>query len=102
MTHPEKSVTNCAPAVGRRGRPRLYCGLSCSRGVLMSVRPAVPADLAELAELFAAYLEFYQVPRPLPEVSAFLATRLQHGDSLLLLARDAAGQARGFVQLYPF
>lgn len=68
----------------------------------MSVRPAVPADLPELAELFAAYLEFYQVPRPLPEVSAFLATRLQRGDSLLLLARDAAGQARGFVQLYPF
>ena len=35
----------------------------------MPISRAQPADLPELAELFAGYLDFYQVPRPLPEVS---------------------------------
>ena len=34
----------------------------------MPISRAQPADLPELAELFAGYLDFYQVPRPLPEV----------------------------------
>ena len=49
----------------------------------MPISRAQPADLPELAELFASYLDFYQVPRPLPEVSAFLAARLERGDSVL-------------------
>jgi len=68
----------------------------------MPIRPAMPADLTELAELFCAYLDFYRVPRPPAEVAAFLGERLRRGDSVLLLARDEAGRARGFVQLYPF
>lgn len=68
----------------------------------MPISRAQPADVPELAELFAGYLDFYQVPRPLPEVSAFLAARLERGDSVLFIARDQAGQALGFVQLYPF
>ena len=39
----------------------------------MPISRAQPADLPALAELFAGYLDFYQVPRPLPEVTAFLA-----------------------------
>ena len=68
----------------------------------MPISRAQPADLPELAELFAGYLDFYQVPRPLTEVTAFLAARLERGDSVLFIARDQAGQALGFVQLYPF
>lgn len=68
----------------------------------MPISLAQPADLPELAELFCGYLDFYQVPRPLAEVEAFLAARLERGDSVLFIARDQAGQALGFVQLYPF
>jgi ribosomal protein S18 acetylase RimI-like enzyme len=68
----------------------------------MAVKAVVVGDLDELAPLFAGYLEFYQVPRPLEEVRAFLAARLQKGDSTLLLARDASGTAQGFVHLYPY
>ena len=67
----------------------------------MPVLPATSADLDELSELFAAYLEFYRVPRPLEEVHDFLRQRLQRGDSHVLLARDQQGKAQGFVQLYP-
>jgi ribosomal protein S18 acetylase RimI-like enzyme len=60
------------------------------------------ADLDELAALFAGYLTFYQVTKPLTAVREFLAARLRSGDSTLLLARDDQGVACGFVQLYPF
>ncbi len=68
----------------------------------MPVNAVVASDLDELAQLFAGYLEFYQVPKPLDVIREFLAARLRNGDSTLLLARDDAGVAQGFVQLYPF
>jgi ribosomal protein S18 acetylase RimI-like enzyme len=68
----------------------------------MPVKAVVASDLDELATLFAGYLAFYQVPRPVEVIGEFLAARLRNGDSTLLLARDAAGVAQGFVQLYPF
>ncbi len=68
----------------------------------MPINRVEPADLPELAGLFAGYLAFYQVPRPLAEVEDFLAARLEKGDSVLFIARDEAGRALGFVQLYPF
>ena len=40
----------------------------------MPISRAQPADLPELAELFAGYLDFYQVPRPLPELPSSSAT----------------------------
>lgn len=68
----------------------------------MRIDRATPGDLSELAELFAGYLDFYRVPRDPIEVRAFLAYRLQRDDSVLFVARDEAGRALGFVQLYPF
>jgi ribosomal protein S18 acetylase RimI-like enzyme len=68
----------------------------------MPIQAATVADLDELAALFAGYLTFYQVGRPLTAVREFLAARLRRGDSTLLLARDDRGVACGFVQLYPF
>jgi len=67
----------------------------------MPVHLASLNDLDELTPLFADYLAFYEVPRSLSEVRAFLAQRLDQSDSVLLMARDAAGEAQGFIQLYP-
>ena len=67
----------------------------------MPVHLASLNDLDELTPLVADYLAFYEVPRSLSEVRAFLAQRLDQSDSVLLMARDAAGEAQGFIQLYP-
>lgn len=67
----------------------------------MSIQALVAGDLDEVSELFAGYLAFYEVPRPLPAIREFLAARLERGDSTILLARDNQGRAQGFVQLYP-
>ena len=64
----------------------------------MPISRAQPADLPELAELFAGYLDFYQVPRPLPEVRAFLAARLERGDSVLFI-NDPRGFKGGGLAL---
>ncbi|WP_027896177.1 GNAT family N-acetyltransferase [Zestomonas thermotolerans] len=67
----------------------------------MPVRTATVADLDALAELFVGYLAFYQVPKPAEAIRAFLGERLERGDSALFIARDEAGRAQGFVQIYP-
>lgn len=68
----------------------------------MPVVRATPTDLDALLLLFCAYLEFYQCPREPAVVRAFLAQRLERGDSVLLLAYDEQGVAQGFIQLYAF
>jgi ribosomal protein S18 acetylase RimI-like enzyme len=68
----------------------------------MRIASATTEDLEALVELFAAYLRFYQVDKPPSVVRVFLVERLSRGDSTLLLGRDAAGTALGFVQLYPY
>lgn len=67
----------------------------------MSVTAVTPHDLDALLPLFAGYLEFYQVPRPVAEIRDFLQARLTLGDAQLFIARDQQGAAQGFVQLYP-
>ncbi|SDH87757.1 Acetyltransferase (GNAT) family protein [Pseudomonas flavescens] len=67
----------------------------------MPISVATLADLDDLVPLFAAYLDFYRVDKSVAEIRAFLAARLQRGDSTLLLSRDTSGNAQGFVQLYP-
>ena len=67
----------------------------------MSVTAVVAADIEALVPLFAGYLEFYQVPRPVEQIQAFLLQRLQCGDAQLFIARDEQGVAQGFTQLYP-
>lgn len=67
----------------------------------MPVFAATADDLNDLTLLFAGYLEFYQVPRPVSEIREFLLARLNTGDSHLLIARDQQSLAQGFIQLYP-
>ena len=66
----------------------------------MHIRRATAADLDAVAPLFDAYRRFYGQPGDLPRAHAFLAARMQAGESVVLLAhRD--GVAVGFVQLFP-
>jgi len=65
------------------------------------IRTATLADLAPVAQLFDAYRQFYQYPPDLTLASAFMAQRMQNGESVVLLACDATGAALGFCQLYP-
>jgi GNAT superfamily N-acetyltransferase len=58
-------------------------------------------DLDDLTTLFDAYRVFYREPSEGDLVRGFLAERIAKQDSVILLARDATGQALGFTQLYP-
>jgi len=67
----------------------------------MLIQHATITDLDTLAPLFDGYRQFYGQPGDLPLARAFLAERFRHGESLILLARDAEGAGLGFTQLYP-
>jgi ribosomal protein S18 acetylase RimI-like enzyme len=79
--------------------------------ILMSHQPANiqvtvadlqrPEELQAAAALFDAYRQFYGQPSDLVAASNFLRQRGELGQSVLLLARDASGQAVGFCQNYP-
>ena len=55
---------------------------------------------ASSAPLFDAYRQFYQQPSDLPLAHAFLAARLERGESVIFVA-ERGGRPIGFVQLYP-
>ena len=66
----------------------------------INIRRATATDLDAVAPLFDAYRRFYGQSGDLPRARAFLAARLQAGESVVLLAeRDHA--AVGFAQLFP-
>jgi ribosomal protein S18 acetylase RimI-like enzyme len=67
----------------------------------ITVRQARIADLDSIAPLFDAYRQFYQQPADLALATAFIGERMRQGESTVLLAEDAQGQAVGFCQLYP-
>lgn len=65
------------------------------------IRPATPADAGTIAPLFDAYRQFYAQAPDLAAARAFIADRLERGESVVLLAQDASQAAVGFCQLYP-
>lgn len=66
------------------------------------VRQATPDDLEAVAELFDQYRQFYRRPSDLAAARAFLANRLQNGDSIIFVVQAEPGGALvGFTQLYP-
>ncbi|KRB27201.1 MULTISPECIES: GNAT family N-acetyltransferase [unclassified Acidovorax] len=65
------------------------------------IRPATPADADTIAPLFDAYRQFYEQAPDLSRARAFMAERLERGESVILLAMDASQAAMGFCQLYP-
>lgn len=66
-----------------------------------STHLAGSGDLDQLAPLFDAYRRFYGQPGDPARARDFLAERLVRQESYVFLARDAAGEALGFTQLYP-
>ena len=67
----------------------------------IKISTATKADVAAIAQLFAAYRQFYQYPPDLALANRYIAERIEKADSLILLAQDASAQALGFCQLYP-
>ncbi|SBS29087.1 putative acetyltransferase [Marinomonas aquimarina] len=58
-------------------------------------------ELNETAALFDAYRQFYDQAADLSAATTFIEQRLTQRDSVIFLARDTAGEAVAFVQLYP-
>ncbi|WP_234400152.1 hypothetical protein [Shewanella marina] len=58
-------------------------------------------ELIEIAPLFNEYRQFYQQADDLSLAVNFIRQRLEHHQSVILLARTAAGKPVGFTQLYP-
>lgn len=67
----------------------------------MRIRRATLEDLDLLVPLFDSYRQFYEQPSDPVLAREFLATRLERGESVVLLAFEADGRAAGFAQLYP-
>lgn len=66
----------------------------------VTVRCAGAGDLDAIVPLFTAYRRFYRQPRDPGADRAFLAERLEKGESVVLLA-EIDVEAVGFTQLYP-
>ncbi len=66
----------------------------------IEIRPAEPADIAQIAVLFDAYRQFYEQASDLNLATSFIAARLHHQDAHILLA-EQDGKLIGFCQLYP-
>jgi putative acetyltransferase len=67
----------------------------------VSVWRARLPDVADVAPLFDEYRQFYGRSSDPALATDFLQQRLQRGESIVLIARDAGGVACGFAQLYP-
>jgi len=66
----------------------------------LAVRRADLGDLAEVAHLFDAYRQFYHQPPDPAAAKAFIHARLEHDESVILVA-DEGASLLGFAQLYP-
>ncbi|HMQ49650.1 MAG TPA: GNAT family N-acetyltransferase [Saprospiraceae bacterium] len=67
----------------------------------MTIHTATLSDLPALSELFDAYRVFYGKESDLAGAHAFLGARLELGEAVIYMAKNQAGTAVGFVQLYP-
>lgn len=65
------------------------------------VRRAQENDLAQLAQLFDAYRQFYAQAPDIGVASKFISARLNQQDSVIFVAVGADNNLIGFCQLYP-
>ena len=66
----------------------------------VEIRQATVSDLELLVPLFDAYRRFYRQPSEPDRARCFLLERLEHHQSVILLAFEGTA-AIGFTQLYP-
>jgi len=67
----------------------------------LTVRKAALGDLDHLGRLFDDYRQFYEQLSDLETAKNFVYQRLQHKESIILVASNDAGNLVGFCQLYP-
>jgi ribosomal protein S18 acetylase RimI-like enzyme len=67
----------------------------------VQIHRADATHLDGVASLFDAYRGFYGQPSNLKQSRDFIAERIPRDESVIFFAEDAAGQALGFVQLFP-
>ncbi|MER0468478.1 GNAT family N-acetyltransferase [Bacillus cabrialesii subsp. cabrialesii] len=66
----------------------------------MNIRQANTSDIASIVPLFNQYREFYKQASDPQGAEAFLKARLEHHESIILIAEED-GEFIGFTQLYP-
>lgn len=68
----------------------------------ITIREAGLEDLHELAAIFDLYRIFYGQETDVEGAAAFLFERMEHRESVILIAEDVEqGRIAGFTQLYP-
>ena len=68
----------------------------------ITIREALLEDLHELAAIFDLYRIFYGQETDVEGAAAFLFERMEHRESVILIAEDVEqGRIAGFTQLYP-
>ncbi|WP_179232131.1 MULTISPECIES: GNAT family N-acetyltransferase [Paenibacillus] len=68
----------------------------------ITIREAGLEDLHELAAIFDLYRIFYGQETDVEGAAAFLFERMEHRESVILIAEDVKqGRIAGFTQLYP-
>ncbi|WP_373309541.1 MULTISPECIES: GNAT family N-acetyltransferase [Paenibacillus] len=68
----------------------------------ITIREAGLEDLHELAAIFDLYRIFYGQETDVEGAAAFLFERIEHRESVILIAEDVKqGRIAGFTQLYP-
>lgn len=66
-----------------------------------NIQRATVFDIEQLVPLFDGYRQFYGASSDLALARRFLSDRMSQNQSVVLLAREAEGDALGFVQLFP-
>ncbi|SDD34898.1 Ribosomal protein S18 acetylase RimI [Terribacillus halophilus] len=66
----------------------------------MNIRKATLQDVKQATDLFNQYRQFYKQANDLSGAEAYIAERLEKGDSVIFLAKDG-DDCIGFMQLYP-
>jgi ribosomal protein S18 acetylase RimI-like enzyme len=67
----------------------------------ITTRLATLDDIDQLAPMFDAYRQFYELAPDLALSRQYLLDRMLGNESVLILAEDEAGAPAGFCQLYP-
>jgi len=67
----------------------------------IQIERATFGELPQLSELFDGYRRFYRMKSDISGAREFLAARLRHKDSIILVAWVGDESLAGFVQLYP-
>jgi len=78
-----------------------HLSIQLKGNLMLSIRPATINDIAQLAQLFDAYRQFYEQTPDILTAHEFITERINKQESVILVAEDAKQQLIGFCQIYP-